>query len=156
VAFGDVLAQILVEGALQEGHTFDWARTGRMWLIGIAIVAPILHYWYNFLNKMVPDPSTKGALIRVFIDQVVFAPAGICIFFTSIFTLEGRLNELKEHLSNVLWPTLQNNWKLWIPAMFITFRVIPHHYQVLWVNCVSLIWNTYMSWVGHQKDGKKH
>jgi len=155
VAFGDVLAQVLVEGALQEGHKYDWARTGRMWLIGITIVAPLLHYWYMYLNKWIPDPSTKGALLRVLIDQVTFAPVGICVFFTSIFTLEGRLDELPDHIRANLWPTLKNNWKLWIPTMFVTFRVIPHHYQVLWVNCVSVLWNTYMSWVGHQKEAKK-
>jgi len=151
VAIGDIIAQSLFEGALQDGKGFDLLRMARMWVIGAFVVAPCLHYWYRFLNRIIPDPSTIGAIKRVLLDQGLFAPTFICVFFGAMFTLEGRLNELPDHLRRTWWPALQANWKLWIPAMLITFRFIPHHFQVIWVNTVALIWNTYLSWAGHQE-----
>ena len=39
------------------------------------------------------------------------------------------------------------NWKLWVPANFLNFALVPIPYQVLWANFVSLIYNACLSYI---------
>ncbi len=42
---------------------------------------------------------------------------------------------------------LYSNWLLWIPVQICNFYYIPTKYQVLTSNCVSLVWNMYLSFM---------
>jgi len=44
------------------------------------------------------------------------------------------------------------NYKLWIPALALNFRYVPLKFQVLFGNCVGLIWNGYLSWHTHGRN----
>ena len=46
---------------------------------------------------------------------------------------------------------LKANWYLWIPFMFLNFRVIPLNLQAVASNVMALLWNVYMSFVTHAK-----
>ena len=37
------------------------------------------------------------------------------------------------------------NWKIWVPANFINFYLIPIKYQVLYANLISLFYNVCLS-----------
>ena len=52
------------------------------------LVGPALHHWYNFMARIVPSSGTAGALQRLFLDQVVFAPLFITTFFSALLTIE--------------------------------------------------------------------
>jgi len=145
VCAGDIFAQLVIEGG-----EFNARRAANMILLGAGLIGPTLFNWYRFLNRFIPDPSTLGAVKRLALDQGLFAPPFIAVFFSSVFALEGRLDQLPAHLKQAFWPACVINWQLWIPAMFITFRFIPPRYQVLWVQSVALIWNSYLSWSGHR------
>eukprot|EP00808_Paulinella_micropora_P030447 g42072.t1 len=164
VAGGDVFAQVFINGTSVTSPKYDWMRTGRMFIIGAGLIAPILHVWYNVLARYFPDPvltaqrsPARAALVgttrRVLLDQCVFSPLFLPVFFTGMFTLEGRLNELPDFLRAQWWFSLKANWTLWVPAQCITFSFVPLKYQVLWVNCVAFIWNTFLSWAGHEMEG---
>ncbi len=43
---------------------------------------------------------------------------------------QGKGHEVKSKLRNDLKPTVIANWKLWVPAQFINFRLVPPHLQV--------------------------
>ncbi len=43
---------------------------------------------------------------------------------------QGKGHEVKSKLKNDLKPTVIANWKLWVPAQFINFRLVPPHLQV--------------------------
>lgn len=97
-----------------------------------------------------PAATAADALKRLAMDQFLYAPVFIGVFTSSLMALDGRLAEIPNKLRNQ-WPGLVvANWKLWMPAQFIMFRFIPVPYQVLWVNGVSIIWNTYLSWSTHK------
>ena len=46
------------------------------------------------------------------------------------YTLQGKSHEVKSKLRNDLKPTVIANWKLWVPAQFVNFRLVPPHLQV--------------------------
>lgn len=50
-----------------------------------------------------------------------------------------------------LFTVLKANWSLWIPFMFLNFRVMPLNLQAVATNVMALVWNVYMSFVTHAK-----
>ena len=44
--------------------------------------------------------------------------------------LQGKSHQVKSKLKNDLKPTVIANWKLWVPAQFVNFRLVPPHLQV--------------------------
>jgi len=147
VGGGDVIAQLFIE----KNSSLDPHRSMKMLIFGGCIVGPSLHFWYNFLNRTFTVAGTSGALQRLACDQGIFAPTFIVIAFTFMLGMDGRIHDVPVHLKEHWWPTTVTNWVLWIPTMFLVFRFVPLSLQVLVVNGVALIWNTYLSFVGHKK-----
>jgi len=137
-----------------EHGTFspDWMRTGRFSLLGFGLIAPVVHNWYGFLTRKIPGQSIPAVLKRLFLDQILFAPLFIPTFMTSLMFLEGkRMDVIPAVLIKDVPDVVVTNWILWIPAMFVNFRFVPVQWQVLYSNCVGLVWNVYLSWKTQEK-----
>lgn len=50
-----------------------------------------------------------------------------------LYAMQGKGHEVKNKLRNDLKPTVIANWKLWVPAQFINFRMVPPHLQVSYI-----------------------
>jgi hypothetical protein len=125
-----------------------------MFLLGGVLIGPSLHAWYGMLNRFIPDPSSRGALLRLAADQLIFAPTFIPLVLVSILGMEGKLSEFPQKLKDDYWNSLVANWKLWIPFNFVNFRFIPGNFQVLFANGVSIVWNCYISFIGYKPTSK--
>ncbi|CAG8547985.1 11932_t:CDS:1 [Acaulospora colombiana] len=101
------------------GNKFDFARLGRFTSYGF-IIAPIIHTWYSFLDKRFPLPTVnsnfpgsikirqntlqtmKIVFKRVVVDQTMFAPFGVFLFFGIIGVLERQeISKIKQKLEEV-------------------------------------------------------
>lgn len=142
---GDAVSQKFVE----KNDDLDFKRLGIFTLLGSVLVGPGLHFWYSFIGRTVTATGTAGAVIRLALDQLLWAPVFISTFLASLLTLEGKGHEVKSKLKNDLKPTVIANWKLWVPAQFINFRLVPPHLQVAFSNVIAVGWNTYLSWASH-------
>lgn len=116
---------------------------------GVVLIGPALHYWYGTLASVVTATGTLGAITRLGMDQLLFAPVFLSSIIASIMTLEGHASEVPAKLRADLFTIVQSNWMLWVPFQFVNFRFVPVHLQVLASNVVALAWNTYMSWASH-------
>ena len=63
---------------------FDYARLGNMTLLGAVLVAPVLHVWYGFLGRKIPGTAVGPVVGRVVLDQALFAPTFIAVFFSAL------------------------------------------------------------------------
>ena len=82
------------------------------------------------------------------LDEFIFSPMYIPVFLSSLWRLEGTE-----------WPTIQTmllkelpgivvaEWSLWIPTMLMTFRYAPVKFQVLVINVVGVVWQTFLSFM---------
>ena len=153
---GDLICQYIMYKK-QNQHKLtkfdpDWIRTGRFTLLGFGLVAPIVHHWYGFLTRKIPGQSTKKVITRLFCDQVLFAPPFVTTFMSSLMLLEGKdAKEISPFLKRDLVDVVVTNWSLWVPAMYLNFKFIPVQWQVLFSNCVGLVWNIFLSWTTQEK-----
>ncbi|KAG8906974.1 Protein required for ethanol metabolism [Tulasnella sp. 403] len=140
---GDVIAQQLVE---KRGKDHDWTRTLRLGLYGGLIFTPIVVPWYRVIDR-VPFASKQASIAaKVILDQFVFAPCAIALFFSCTTLMEGKsIEDVKRKLSKSYVSTLKANWTLFIPFQTINMAFVPLQHRLLAVNVVSLFWNTYLS-----------
>jgi hypothetical protein len=124
---------------------FDIARSFRFTLLNTLLVGPVLHYWYGFIVRKIPGTDMIHTLQRVFVDQLVFGPTFVPVFFGLNLLLEGRPETIPSFLNQMWWPTVKANWSLWVPAMLINFKFVPPNTQVLFANVVAYFWNIYLS-----------
>eukprot|EP00741_Cyanophora_paradoxa_P008994 tig00001424_g8707.t1 len=152
---GDVIAQ---SPDMMNGKAYDPARTAKLMAFGATIHGPVGHYWYGLVDKLI-FPKTPTATIavatKVAFDQVFWAPIFTSIFFGFMETINGRADNVIPTIEQKLWPTLLANWKLWPAAHVINFKFIPSNQRVLYINVVSVGWNTFLSTMNAAPAEKK-
>ncbi|UPQ98643.1 Mpv17/PMP22 family protein [Chloropicon primus] len=145
---GDLICQL----TLEDGP-FNYRRSATFTFLGLALVAPALHFWYLNLSKFVTTlglTSNKAALVSVLCDQLVFSPVFIGTFLSCLTCLEGKPAEIIPRLKAGWLDSLVLNWKIWVPFQLVNFRFVPQNYQVLFANLVALIWNTGLSFIANK------
>lgn len=89
-----------------------------------------------------------GTLQRVALDQLLFSPVFIAIYFLYNGILE-RDSEYKKpvlkQLGDGYLPALTANYKVWPAVQCITFSLIPLNFRLMFVNCVAIGWCAYLS-----------
>jgi len=138
-----------VEG---RGKDHDFTRTVRLGFYGGIMFAPIMTKWYQLLNRLQFNTSTKALVYRVYLDQALFSPVAVAFFFGSMSLLEGKgVGEAANRISHAYVPTLLRNWVVYIPTQVINFALVPSHLRFVFVGVVSLFWNTYLSSVNSRE-----
>ena len=144
------------KGGSIESWSWDKARTGRFFLLGTFLVAPVVHFWYGTLATRIPGTTVWPVIQRVGWDQFMFAPMFVPVWLTCLWTLEGRQQQQQQghhdhdnwsyRLQRTVPQVLVVNWSLWIPAQAINFWLVQVKFQVLFSNIVALLWNVYLSY----------
>lgn len=173
---GDALAQLLFpeqkistqepneDGAKRSAGSagklasYDYARTLRAAVYGGIIFAPIGDSWYKVLSRLrfpfrLParrTPAVRNGLdtfTRVCVDQLLFAPLGIPLYFSVMSLLENKsFGQLKRNLQENYKVTLLTNWMVWPLFQFANFSLIPVEFRLLSVNVISIFWNCFLSY----------
>ncbi|KAG0592470.1 hypothetical protein KC19_1G254500 [Ceratodon purpureus] len=144
---GDIFCQLVID----KSDKIDIKRTAVITFLGFILVGPTLHTWYLALSKVVTATGFTGAAIRLVLDQFLFSPAFVALFFASLLTLEGRPKDVVPKLKQDWKPAVIANWKLWIPFQFVNFLFVPQQLQVAFANVVALAWNVYLSFASHKE-----
>jgi len=130
-------------------------RTGRLMVYGGGIFGPLLTNWLGFLNKIQFSSPLKGVVYRVFMDQTMFTPVVVGVFFGSMTLLEGKsVADAQERIRDSYVPTLVRNWGVFVPAQIVNFALVPPPMRFLAVGTVSLFWNSYLSAVNAREATK--
>lgn len=150
MVFGDVMAQeIEYRRGVANSQRYDWQRIGRMFIVG-ALQGPLHHYVYNWMDKVMPVPTTRNVIKKILIDELVMSPLCLIIFFYSACFLERKTfketnDELKEKFLFIYFI----DWLLWPGAQYINFRYLETKYRVTFVNVCTALYNIFMSYVKH-------
>ncbi|MQM14021.1 hypothetical protein Taro_046949, partial [Colocasia esculenta] len=75
----DLSAQTITLG---PSDSYDLIRTSRMAGYGMLISGPSLHFWFNFLSKILPKRDVINTLKKMFLGQTIYGPIISTVFFS--------------------------------------------------------------------------
>jgi len=149
---GDCLVQI-IQHRKEEKWKYDWIRTGKFCFYGAFVSAPLNHYWFAILDRVVPTGrytifgTNVANYKKLLLDQLLFAPFILSAFFTTMTFLEGKGPSVAlTRIRNNLYPTLKLNYCLWPAAQFINFKFVPIQHRVGYVSFIVMIWSCILSY----------
>ncbi|KAH9620484.1 hypothetical protein KSS87_019586 [Heliosperma pusillum] len=141
----DITSQTI---ALPSSEPYDFIRTLRMAGYGLVGSGPTLHYWFNFMSKVLPGRDVLATAKKMILGQVVYGPIMIVVFFSLNAALQGEnAKEIGARLRRDFFPTIRNCLIYWPVCDFITFRFPPVHLQPLVSNGFSFVWTVYMTYM---------
>jgi Mpv17 / PMP22 family len=113
------------------------------------LMAPIQFQWFGFLSRTFPITKSSGtvpAVQRVAMDQLIFAPIGLSIFFTFMTIAEGGgKRAIFKKFQDVYLPALRANYMVWPAVQILNFRTVPIQFQIPFVSTVGIAWTAYLS-----------
>jgi len=153
---GDIIQQ-KIEKAMRvdkqiDHHKHDVARTGRMFLVGLS-QGPPHHYWYIWLDKLLPKRNLKTVGIKILADQFLAAPFFAITFIFGMGLLEDKRLSECWHEFILKFPAIYLfDWIIWPPSQYINFKYVPAAARVLYVNVITVVWDIFLSYIKHNDD----
>lgn len=116
-------------------------------IYGGLIFAPIGTNWYPLVSKITSASPLRQTLMRVTVDQGLFAPiVSVPLYFSAMGAMEGKnKDEIIAHVKSKYTDTLLANWSVWPAVQAANFSIVPVQYRLLVVNVVSIAWNAFLS-----------
>ncbi|KAE8896672.1 hypothetical protein PF005_g23585 [Phytophthora fragariae] len=144
------LEEMAKDNVVEEGHLMSEsaAKTVRMMVWGGMIMTPMMHTWYNLMERVFVGTGKLVAAKKVVADMVFVAPQMPIWFYTSTGLMAGRtLQDAFDDSIEKQPMTLMANYMLWPAANSITYGVMPLEYRLLFANCVHLGWASFLSYM---------
>mmetsp|Transcript_7011 Transcript_7011/g.10623 ORF Transcript_7011/g.10623 Transcript_7011/m.10623 type:complete len:212 (+) Transcript_7011:30-665(+) len=165
MCMGDNIAQHFEQRGQATTKSHDFQRTGIMMSYNMFISCPFWLTFYGILDSRWPVDTLLACVKKSFMCQLV--GSFTCILFVSYSTLmrhafsiaagEERTAyqvaadvglKVKEKLPTMLGVGIL----FWIPNNTTIFYFIPRHLRLLYGNCLSIMWSSFLSWVQHLPD----
>ncbi|KAE8605827.1 hypothetical protein XENTR_v10015330 [Xenopus tropicalis] len=143
---GAALPHCLLHGPLLVSSC--WAT-----LVSLACApqGPVVGGWYKILDRIVPGSSKTVALKKMLLDQGAFAPCFLGCFLSIAGALNGLSGEqIWGKLKRDYTDALITNYYIWPAVQVANFYFIPLYHRLAVVQCVAVIWNSYLSWKANQ------
>lgn len=127
--------------------SFDWKRCAKLAALGL-LIGPLCHYWYILLDKKFPTKTRMIILRKVMLDQLIAAPLCNILSIAGVLLLEGKfLNEIIENIKEKFLKIYAYDCALWPAAQAINFGFISPVYRLLYINTISVLWNSILSFL---------
>jgi len=134
------------------GGPVDWKRLATLSFFGFIYHGPSGHYFYNWLDKQIPGTDAIPVFSKVAIDQVVWCPIFMSVFFTYLGLVNGdSLSTIGTKIKTDLLTACQGSWKVWPLVHLINFRFVSNKWRIPYINAVQIAFNMFLSLLGSKK-----
>ncbi|XP_056271107.1 mpv17-like protein 2 [Pseudoliparis swirei] len=130
----------------------DWMRTGRMVVVGCSC-GPLLTYWYVWLDGLFVGNAMRTVGKKVAMDQLFASPFMGMWYFVGLGLLEGNsVSDGWKEFTHKFWDLYKVDCCLWPPAQTINFYFLPPRFRVVYINVITVAWDTYLAHLKHNDD----
>ncbi|XP_004931938.1 mpv17-like protein 2 [Bombyx mori] len=149
MAIGDLFQQEFEFQSKLLKERYDWARAVRMFIVG-TVLGPMHHYYYIYLDKVLPKNDVKTIFKKILYDETIVSPLTIVCFFYIMGTLEKKsLEKCNEEITKKFKYVYLADCLFWPPVQYINFYYLPTQYRVVYVNLATMVFNVFMSYMKH-------
>ncbi|KAI8429023.1 hypothetical protein MSG28_007599 [Choristoneura fumiferana] len=149
MAIGDLIQQEIEYQNKLIPERYDWQRCERMFFVG-TLMGPLHHFYYVYLDKLMPRADAKTAIKKIICDQTFASPATIIFFFYGMGLMEKKSPEQStEELRQKFLYVYMGDCLFWPPVQFFNFYYLPTQYRVLYINAATLFFNIFLSFMKH-------
>lgn len=164
----------------EEVQNIDFVRSATMAGFGAAVATPGYMLLWRWADRMFPQKTALTVLYKVVLSALYSVPNNLMFFLygTSVhytieyigdyarkrkemaldseeldlppYDIKQMLHNCKQKLDAEFQTTIINSLKVWPLANGINFAVMPSHMRPVFMNCISVCWNCYMSIVQHR------
>ena len=164
-AISDQMAQALeIRRARKKGGDTSTApilastnKIRSMWsgIVGFCYFGPASHFWYAWVFQTFPGKSMLSILKKAALGQFFFAPPLFCVFFAAALLQNGQFTfgTWAQKIRKDLVKGWIGGLGFWPIVNYINYGYIPPKYIPLFVNCMGLIFNIYVSLIANLKQG---
>ena len=145
-AVSDVLTQVFI-----EKKAFDLRRLVKMASFGFLLHGTTGHFFYNFLDGLMPGATPATVAAKVAIDQTLWAPCFMVMFFSYMMIFDGTPDLIGAKIKQDVFTAVKGSWMTWIPAHTVNFAFVPSDMRLLYINFIQVFFNMFMSVIGNTK-----
>ncbi|XP_071491931.1 mpv17-like protein 2 [Diadema antillarum] len=152
--------EILKERKVNKIQTWNFKRSAHMFTLG-AMLGPFNHYWYVYLDRILPGTMASTVVRKIVLDELIGSPILITLFFLGLGTLDGKpLDKSVDLVKDKFVTVYMCDLCCWPAIQWINFYYLPPHLRVIYINVVTLAWDTFMSYIvfdykEHDKEKKE-
>ena len=143
-AVSDVLTQLFI-----EKMDFDLKRLIKMTSFGFLLHGTTGHFFYKFLDNKISGTDPVSVASKVAIDQTLWAPVFMVMFFSYMMVFEGTPELIESKLRQDIFTAVKGSWMTWIPAHTINFAFVSSDMRLLYINTIQIFFNMFMSVIGN-------
>ncbi|CAL1404070.1 unnamed protein product [Linum trigynum] len=142
----------IIKSSTEGGLRIEAYEVARMAGFGLLVLGPSLHFWFNFMSKLIPRRDLVATLKKTAVGQAAFAPIMTAVFFTTNAGLQGESGgEIVARLKRDLIPAIVDGAIYWTLCDFVTFKFVPVHLQPLVSNSFTYLWSVYMTYMASKE-----
>merc|ERR1719391_694652 len=137
------LAEFSQQTVIKEKEKYNVKTVGHYTLLGGGVFGPVIHFWYRWLDRVLPGTAARTIAKKVALDISVFAVPYYTTFYLSLNFLSGsQFQESFSELKLKLIPTILTSTAFWLPAQTVNFRFVRPRYRVLYLaGCTFIEFN---------------
>uniref|UniRef100_A0A6P4EWS7 Mpv17-like protein isoform X1 n=1 Tax=Drosophila rhopaloa TaxID=1041015 RepID=A0A6P4EWS7_DRORH len=132
-----------------EKEDIDYATIGRYAVMGTAVYAPTLYFWYKWLDRVFPGTAKIVIVKKLVLDQFVLTPYLLTVFYAGMSIMEGSEDTFLE-LREKFVPTFVRSCIFWLPAQALNFSLVAPRFRVIYMGVCGLIWVNILCWTKRQ------
>ena len=128
------------ESAFSAERALKFGAVGGLW------VGPLLTYWFQLMDRLVPGRAPRAIALKLLVDQTVQGPLMLGSMFAWCALLNGASPAaVVAKLRTELYSTWVHSVYVWGPVQIVQQALVPLQYRVAVSNVVSYFWDTYLS-----------
>ena len=138
-------ADLFIQTQVEKCDRVDRKRVLLFGSFGLFYQGMFQYWMYNKLfERLFPGTGVKNVIKKVAITNLFCDPV---LFFPTFYTFREMLDRghfeascvtdgLTAYSRNIT-EDVRNSWAIWVPAHAVTYGIIPTHFRMPWIACVS-------------------